>query len=298
MILKDRNVVVGASTDKVVVVVLSVSASRLLTRCCDTRVCFVLRAFFNAAMAFFMVCGSDDDPGDEEGTAFECYSGALKFLEETWLYSRSMVTSMLKNTTSGVQAKQELCMTSDNSASAVLMHVQAPNGLTIQRENTSTNEVSNKATANKETHTSTNEVSNKATANKETHTTSQLSNFETPATRLAPLITSSIKAHKASIQWYIYVQDTSIFIGDTDLQPSAGRALGPYTATQVKDHDRKWVYRRERSLVLPRERASSNPQDLEAFFCLGPRAFPRHDRDGRRRRFPARGPSKGHRRSD
>jgi len=78
-------------------------------------------------------------------------------------------------------------------------------------------------------------VSNKATANKETHTTSQLSNFETPATRLAPLITSSIKAHKASIQWYIYVQDTSIFIGDTDLQPSAGRALGPYTATQVKD---------------------------------------------------------------
>ena len=186
--LKDRNVVVGASTDKVVVVVLSVSASRLLTRCCDTRVCFVLRAFFNAAMAFFMVCGSDDDPGDEEGTAFECYSGALKFLEETWLYSRSMVTSMLKNTTSGVQAKQELCMTSDNSASAVLMHVQAPNGLTIQRENTSTNEVSNKATANKETHTSTNEVSNKATANKETHT-SELSEFETLANRLVPLNT-------------------------------------------------------------------------------------------------------------
>ena len=100
-------------------------------------------------MAFFMVCGSDDDPGDEEGTAFECYSGALKFLEETWLYSRSMVTSMLENTT---------------------------------------NEVSNKATANKETHTSTNEVSNKATANKETHT-SELSEFETLANRLVPLNT-------------------------------------------------------------------------------------------------------------
>jgi len=82
-------------------------------------------------------------------------------------------------------------------------------------------------------------VSNKATANKDTHgthTISELSNFETPATRLAPLITSSIKAHKASIQWYIYVQDTSIFIGDTDLQPSlAGRSLGPYTAAQVMD---------------------------------------------------------------
>ena len=63
-------------------------------------------------------------------------------------------------------------------------------------------------------------VSNKATANKDTHTTSELSKFETPATRLAPLITSSIKAHKASIQWYIYVQDTSVFIGDTDLQLS------------------------------------------------------------------------------
>jgi len=83
-------------------------------------------------MAFFMVCGSDDDPGDEEGTAFECYSGALKFVEETWLYSRSMVTSMLENTT--------------------------------------------------------NEVSNKATANKETHT-SELSEFETLANRLVPLNT-------------------------------------------------------------------------------------------------------------
>ena len=74
--MKDRNVVVGASTDKVVVVVLSVSASRLLTRCCDTRVCFVLRAFFNAAMAFFMVCGSDDDPvrGWYPERPVRCYS--------------------------------------------------------------------------------------------------------------------------------------------------------------------------------------------------------------------------------